>query len=331
MFDRVYIIGFGSIGSRYYRILNDNNLCRQTLIYDRSGTKDSCENYNYFTKLNEVRAKKDDLIIVANPASYHYETLIQLHGCAAPVLLEKPLSREVLSKSKLKKLNQMFDFIHVGYNLRYHPATRLIREHVAQKTFGEVISIFGEVFSFLPEWRPKKDYTNTVSAQKELGGGVLLELSHEIDLVNFIYKKIPSISAQYDQVSCLRINVEDTAALNFKFENKKKKVLGNLNMCFASHKPSRKLLFNCTHAALEIDLSANKFSIFKDNSADVITFDKYMNRDQTYFDQIEDIYLRFSQNRKPSCSIMDANHVLGVIGSAKSSNSNLSSYQVVPK
>ena len=331
MFDKVYIIGFGSIGSRYYHILNDNNLCRQTLIYDRSGIKGGCEDYNYFTKLDEVRAKKDDLIIVANPASYHYETLIQLHDCAAPVLLEKPLSIEVMSKSKLTKLNQMFDFIHIGYNLRYHPATRLIREHVAQQTFGEVISIFGEVFSFLPEWRPKKDYTNTVSAQKELGGGVLLELSHEIDLINYIYKKIPSISAQFDRVSRLKINVEDTAALNFKFEDKKKQVLGNLNMCFASHRPSRKLLFNCTYASLEIDLNANRFSIFKDNSVDVITFEKNINRDQTYIDQIEDIYIRFSQNKKPSCSIIDANHVLGVISAAKSSNSNFSSYRDIPK
>lgn len=108
-------------------------------------------------------------------------------------------------------------------------------------------------------------------------------------------------------------------------------MLGNLNMCFASHRPSRKLLLNCTHASLELDLNANKLSIFKDNSVDVITFEKYENRDQTYIDQIKDIHLSFSKNRKPTCGILDANHALGVICAAKISKSNLSKYARVPK
>jgi predicted dehydrogenase len=331
LFENIYIIGFGSIGNRYFRIVNDNNLSRKTLIFDRFNNKSGGNGFNYFNKLDEIRATKDDLIIIANPASYHYETLIQLLDCAAPILLEKPLSKEILTTSKIKKLNDMFGFIHVGYNLRYHPAVKLVKGHVAKQTYGEVISIFGEVSSFLPQWRPAKDYSKTVSAQAELGGGVLLELSHEIDLINYIYKKIPTVSAQFDQVSGLKINVEDTAVLNFKFKKQGKRVLGNLNMCFASHRPSRKLLLNCTHASLELDLNANKLSIFKDNSVDVITFEKYENRDQTYIDQIKDIHLSFSKNRKPTCGILDANHALGVICAAKISKSNLSKYARVPK
>ena len=331
MFDKVYIIGFGSIGNRYLRIVNDNNLSRKTLIFDRLNNKIGGNSYNYFNKLDEIRATKDDLIIISNPASYHYETLIQLLDCAAPILLEKPLSKEILTKQKIKKLNDMFRFVHVGYNLRYHPAVKLLKGHVAKQTYGEVISLFGEVSSFLPRWRPGKDYSKTVSAQAELGGGVLLELSHEIDLINYIYKKILSVSGQFDQVSGLRINVEDTAVLNFKFKNQGKRVLGNLNMCFASHRPSRKLLLNCTHASLELDLNANKLSIFKDNSVDVINFEKYENRDQTYIDQLKDIHLRFLKNGKPKCDILDANYALGVIFAAKISKSNFSRYARVPK
>ena len=331
LFKNVYIVGFGSIGNRYFRILNDNNMSEKILIFDRLNNKISGNGFNYFNKLDEIQATKDDLIIIANPASYHYETLIQLLDCEAPMLLEKPLSKEILTTSKIKKLNDMFGFVHVGYNLRYHPAVKLVKGQIAKQTYGEVISIFGEVSSFLPQWRPGKDYSKTVSAQAELGGGMLLELSHEIDLINYIYKKIPSVSGQFDQVSGLRINVEDTAVLNFKFKNQGKRVLGNLNMCFASHRPSRKLLLNCTHASLELDLNANKLSIFKNNSVDVITFEKYENRDQTYIDQINDIHLSFLKNRKPTCGILDANHVLGVIYAAKISKSNLSRYARVPK
>jgi len=331
LFKNVYIVGFGSIGNRYFRILNDNNMSEKILIFDRLNNKISGNGFNYFTKLDGIRATKDDLVIIANPASYHFETLVQLLDCAAPVLLEKPLSKEILTTPKIKTLNDMFEFVHVGYNLRYHPAVKLVQEHIAKQTYGEVISIFGEVSSFLPQWRLGRDYSKTVSAQTKLGGGVLLELSHEIDLINYIYKEIPSVSGQFDQVSGLRINVEDTAVLNFKYEDQGKIVLGNLNMCFASHRPSRKLVFNCTDASLELDLNANKLSIFKEKSADVMNFEMYENRDQTYIDQIKDIHLRFSKNRKPTCDILDANCVLRVISAAKISKSMLSRYARVPK
>lgn len=331
LFDKVYIIGFGSIGNRYFRIVNDNNLSRETLIFDRLNNKIGGNGFNYFNKLDEIRATKDDLVIIANPASYHYETLIQLLDCTAPILLEKPLSKEILKTQNIKKLYDMFEFVHVGYNLRYHPAVELVQGYVSKQTYGEVISVFGEVSSFLPQWRPGKDYSKTVSAQTKFGGGVLLELSHDIDLINYIYKKIPSVSGKFDKVSGLKINVEDTAILNFEYEDQGKRVLGNLNMCFASHRPSRKLLFNCEHASLELDLNANKLSIFKDKSVDVINFEMYENIDQTYIDQIKDIHLRFSKNRKPKCDILDANYVLGVISAAKTSKSNLSRYASVPK
>ena len=139
LFDKVYIIGFGSIGNRYFRIVNDNNLSRKTLIFDRFNNKSGGNGFNYFNKLDEIRATKDDLIIIANPASYHYETLIQLLDCAAPILLEKPLSKEILTTSKIKKLNDMFGFVHVGYNLRYHPAVKLVKGHVAKQGRNRII------------------------------------------------------------------------------------------------------------------------------------------------------------------------------------------------
>ena len=72
LFKNVYIIGFGSIGNRYFRIVNENNMSEKTLIFDRMNNKINGNGLNYFNKLDGVRATKDDLIMIANPASYHY-------------------------------------------------------------------------------------------------------------------------------------------------------------------------------------------------------------------------------------------------------------------
>ena len=110
-------------------------MSEKILIFDRLNNKISGNGFNYFNKLDEIQATKDDLIIIANPASYHYETLIQLLDCEAPMLLEKPLSKEILTTSKIKKLNDMFGFVHVGYNLRYHPAVKLVKGQIAKQTY----------------------------------------------------------------------------------------------------------------------------------------------------------------------------------------------------
>ena len=325
LFDNVYIIGFGSIGRRYYRILNDNKFCRRTLIYDRLKNKVCIDSSKYFCNLDEIRATKNDLIIIANPAPFHYHTLLKLQDCKAPILLEKPLSNEILENQDINKIAKVFEFVHIGYNLRYHPAVKLLKQYISEQAFGDLISIFGEVSSFLPRWRPDADYSKTVSAQAQLGGGVLLELSHEIDLINFIYERIPNVSAQFDKVSCLNINVEDTAVINFSYDYEGSGVLGNLIMSFASYRLSRKMVFNCSHASLELDLNTNKLTIFKENSVDVANYDMYENRDQTYIDQLKDIHLRFTENRKPKCDIFDANYVLKVVSAIKNSRSSYGS------
>ena len=40
--------------------------------------------------------------------------------------------------------------------------------------------------SWLPTWREGKEYSQTVSANSDRGGGVLLELIHEIDLAHYL-------------------------------------------------------------------------------------------------------------------------------------------------
>ena len=76
----------------------------------------------------------------------------------------------------------------------------------------------------LPTWR-KGDYTKSVSAKKKYGGGVINELSHELDLMLYLFGKPKALFAKYLNSKSLKIDVEDIVDIIFKINNKI-----NLNM-----------------------------------------------------------------------------------------------------
>src|SRR5205807_8193605 len=104
------------------------------------------------------------------------------------------------------------DRLMVGYNLRFHePAARLAeivhdgrlgRVHLAHVWFG----------SWLPDWRPNVDYRTTYSAQRALGGGILLDAIHELDLVVWLFgdDHFTVAGAVVERIGSLEIDVEDT-------------------------------------------------------------------------------------------------------------------------
>ena len=103
------------------------------------------------------------------------------------------------------------------------------------------MSVRSEVGSYLPSWRKDTDYKKSVSAKKKLGGGVLLELSHDIDYLFWLFGKVEWVSATIYKQSNLKIDTEDTAIITLGFLNNKKKnkIIANLNMDFNRHDTTR--------------------------------------------------------------------------------------------
>jgi predicted dehydrogenase len=72
----------------------------------------------------------------------------------------------------------------------------------------------------LPDWRPHTDYRQSYSAQAELGGGVHLDLIHEIDYVAYLLG-FPERSFGFAQhASDLEINSTDIARYVYLYTNK---------------------------------------------------------------------------------------------------------------
>jgi predicted dehydrogenase len=105
----------------------------------------------------------------------------------------------------------------IGYNLRYSSSLNQYRKLIQEETIGKILSVRCEAGQYLPSWRSGSDYKKGVSANRELGGGVLLELSHEIDYLRWIFGEVEWVRGTLSRQSALEIDVEDSAHLVLGF------------------------------------------------------------------------------------------------------------------
>ena len=254
---KILIIGSGSISKKHY--LSIKNLRYETKVEIISSRK--------FEKLNKIEFEKiirlkPELIIICSPATSHLRNLkkIEKNFKNLKVLIEKPVfEKNYKIKEKLK--NKYF----VGYNLRFHPVIIFLKKFLRKK---KIYSINIVSHSYLPDWR-KINYRDSVSAKKKLGGGVLLELSHELDYVKWIFNKVKILFSYNNRISKLNIDTDDILSIVAKVG---KNTLLNLNINFFSEIPNRTIKIDGYNFSLNADLIKNKITIIKDKKINIKKF-----------------------------------------------------------
>lgn len=219
MFDRVLVVGYGSIGQRHLRIIRaflPNADIR--LLRHQPSTSTPQEANGCFCALSGACAFAPQATVIANPATYHVETALALAAVGSHLLIEKPLAHDSVGVPVLLQCAMdMGVTLQVGYNLRYLPSLIEFRTLIQDGAIGRILSVRCETGQYLPSWRPDADYRACVSAQRALGGGVLLELSHELDYLRWIFGEVAWVNAWLGQQSDLEIDIEDTAHLILGF------------------------------------------------------------------------------------------------------------------
>lgn len=158
--------------------------------------------------------KTYDAVFICNPTSMHYDTLKLFKDKSDYFFIEKPVfdkyyPKEILAEFSDKK-------IYVACPLRYQPAIVRAKEIISQK--GNPFSARVICSSYLPEWRPSIDYRTNYSAHKNMGGGVSIDLIHEIDYMTYLFgfpKKDHYVSGTF---SNLEIDSDDLAVHLFEYD-----------------------------------------------------------------------------------------------------------------
>jgi CMP-N,N'-diacetyllegionaminic acid synthase len=202
---RILIIGNGSIAQKHEWILKKYFKDNKIFIYTKHNNH---KKKNIIKNLNNLNKYKLDYVIICSKTSEHitHLELIDKQLKNKLILIEKPLFEKSYNYSS--KRNK----IYVGYNLRFHPIIKFVKNFIKNK---KIFFVKVSCASFLPNWRKNIKYQNSYSAKKKFGGGVLLDLSHEIDYINWIFGKIKKIRYSYSgKISNLKIDSDDHLLLN---------------------------------------------------------------------------------------------------------------------
>jgi predicted dehydrogenase len=198
---RIFVVGMGSMGRRH--LAN-----ARALGHVAEGGR-----------LDGAEAFAPDAIVVASPTSAHLEALTWAAERGIHALVEKPLAASTRGIAEaLAAADAAGSTVGVGYNLRFHPALETIRDAVAAGRIGRLLSGRAEVGQYLPDWHREEDYRRTYAARTDLGGGALLTLSHELDLVRWVAGEVAEAHGVVGRVSSLDVDVDDVAELVCRHE-----------------------------------------------------------------------------------------------------------------
>lgn len=301
---KVLIIGFGSIGKRHYDVLGSIVGIEQVSVV----TKQDLIGINVYHNISEV----DDLclydyIVIANETYKHLETLKYLDAnvTGKKILCEKPLFDIFYDVSFTN------NFVYVGYVLRYHPLFTLLSEVLYNQ---RVLSVNVFCGAYLPTWRPNTDYRNCYSASKAKGGGVILDLSHEIDYVMWLFGEIIESKSICSKISDLEIDSDDVAII---IGRTTKNVLVNIQIDYITKLARRSILINTNDLTILVDLIANSL-VVTNKSGKVIKSEecKQLARNDLFVGMHESIINESSVN----CSLEQGLKVMKLIANVKKEN-----------
>lgn len=300
---KVLIIGFGSIGKRHYEVLSQLSEVKNIDLV----TKQNIENIECYKNLEIIKnINKYDYFVIASETNKHFEQLNFLEKNVKDKLIfcEKPLFE---SKQDLEiKNNRVF----IGYVLRFHPLLEKLKEFVKNEN---IILVNAKCGQYLPSWRVDTDYRKCYSSKKEEGGGVLLDLSHEIDYVQWLCGQINEIKSYQVKISDLEINSDDLTMLIGKTNQD---IFINISIDYISKITHRKLLIETLEYTYELDFIENKL-IKKDKTGFGEIFSS-SNLKRNYM--FEQMHLDIFNQQKNICTFKEALEVMQSISTIQEQN-----------
>ena len=210
---------------------------------------------------------------------------------------------EIAVAADLKELRNHY---FVGYNLRFHPLINKLKEDISTE---EIFSVDVVCNSYLPDWRNNIPYEDSSSASKARGGGVLLDLSHEIDYINYIFGDISHLFSENIKLSKLDIDTDDYLSLIGKI---KKGGLFTLNMKYFSFNEIRRLSIETNLRSIVLDILNSKITYFSGDKVEKIESDYLFN--STYLDQHKAI---LDNDFSKICSLDEGMKVMEMIDSVQ--------------
>lgn len=324
MINRVLIVGLGSIGKRHLRLARellpgaDIRVLRHQPCNEIPEFANGC-----FFAIEDALAFLPHIAVIASPAPFHLATAQALAAAGVHLLIEKPLSTSADGVTQLlKTCKDQRTVLLTGYILRFLPSLQRFRALLDEAVIGKVLSVRCEIGQYLPSWRPESDYRQGVTANKALGGGALLELSHEIDYLRWIFGEVEWVTSSLSRQSGLEIDVEDSAhlILGFAPQAEGAQIIGTLNLDLIRHDTTRTCVAIGEKGSLRWDGLTGQVMVYRAGEKAWCELFRYQHqRDDSYQAEWQHLLACVSKSTVPLISGVDGLRVIEIIEAARRS------------
>ena len=300
------IAGYGSIGRRHMRNLIELGQNDIILLRSHKSTlpEDEIKGIPVETSIEAALAHNPDGVIIANPTALHMDIAIAAANAGCAVFMEKPLSDSLDRMPELREaLKKNGERFQMGFQFRFHPGLATLKELLDNDAIGTPYSFRAEWGEYLPGWHPWEDYRQSYSARKDLGGGVLLTLSHPLDYIRWLFGDPEWIWGMNGKISELELDTDDIAEIGLRMANG---LVGTIHLDYYS-RPTRNGLevigskgkLRCNNLNGIVTLSPS------DGIAEQYEPEPPYDRNNMFLDEMRRFIEVTSGNAQPSCTLED--------------------------
>lgn len=323
MSDKFLFCGLGSIGNRHLNNLLKLKPEARFLAYRTRLKKEPSSSkmvkIKEFDNFKKALKQNPKAVFVTNPTSFHLATALTAAKSGLNLFIEKPLATNtqgVIDLIKICKKQKLISL--VGYVLRFHPQIKKIKEIIQRKSLGKIYTVQAIFSQNLSLWHPWENYLNIYSSQKKLGGGILLDASHELDYLYWFFGKVAWVQAWVGKLSNFAIDVEDTALITLKFANN---VMAEIHLDYLGQPPQRKLVIIGQKGSLYWDFFSHKLAYYDAGTKKwTKTLLKNFNYNKMYLGELKYFLQCLETKRKPLIGLEDGFYVLKIIEAARQSS-----------
>ena len=300
----ILIIGLGSIAKKHILALKQLNIITKIYALRSKPNSEDLEGVISIYDLNKIDLFFD-FAIISNPTNLHFKYIELLAEKGVNLFIEKPPISSLENIEILERMIQESEIMtYVACNLRFHPCIQYIKEHLISNTkrINEINIYCG---SYLPNWRPNKNFRDIYSVKPEMGGGVHLDLFHELDYTTWLFGFPLKSNYVLRNVSSLKIDAIDYANYLLEYESFSVNII--LNYYRKDAKRSIEIIFE--DETWTIDLIRNNI---KNQNEFIIYENSDFAIEKTYYLQMQYFIEHSINKRKPMNCLKESLDVLKI-------------------
>jgi len=334
---KVLFVGLGGIGQRHLRnlkaIVGDsleviayrerklNQVITDKLDIEPGDDISQRFGVRVFDSLSEALSQKPSIVFICNPTSMHIPVAMEAakHGCH--LFIEKALSHTLEGTAELIKLVEDNELIcMVGYQMRFHPCLKTLKDVLESYAIGRVLAINVEVGEYMPAWHKYEDYRELYAARKDLGGGVIVSQIHEFDYVYWLFGLPRRVFATGGHLSSLEIDVEDVASIYLECFGGESVIPVHIHQDYLQRPPARNCKVIGDKGKVHVDFLAPTVTHFGEDGAIAHHWDfRGFERNQLFVDEMRHFLACVDGGTQPCVPIREGVQSLRMAIAAKES------------